>query len=179
MQISVEVDIRNATRGLLLLQKDINRAAVAALNKTGTTARAVAAREISRETSLPVNEVRKRVPLVKANGYTLQAQIKAEPYAPNLIRYSKDTRAAARKRGGVRAKAWRQAKLYKGTFIGNQGRTVFKRVGESRLPIKAVYGPSVPREFIRDHTLTAIQTTVGQRFPLEFDRALGALLRWR
>lgn len=171
LQISVAVDIRSAVGFLDSLTRDVNRAAVAALNRTATTARAVAAREISKETSLPVNEVRKRVPLIRANKATLTAQIKAEPYAPNLIRYG-----ARETKQGVSAKAWGKRKIYRGTFIGNKGRTVFTRVGKSRLPIKAVFGPSVRREFIRDHTLSAIKRTVADRFPIEFNRAMRARL---
>ena len=174
MQISVEADIRGATRGLLLMQKDINTAAVAALNRVAVTTRAVASRSISQQTSLPVNEVRQRVPLVRANKYTLEAEISAKKYAPNLMRY-----AARQTRPGVSAKAWRERKVYRGTFIANKGRTVFKRTTRERLPIEPVYGPSVPRTFIRDETTRAMRSTIDRRFPLEFDRALGALLRRR
>ena len=172
MQIDVQVDIRKATQGLLLMQKDINTAAVAALNKVGITARATAARQISRVSGLPVNQVRQHVPLVRANKWRLQAEISGKPYSPNLIRYS-----ARQTKQGVSANAWRKRKVYRGTFIANKGRTVFKRVGPERLPIKAVYGPSVRREFIRDTTFKAVEQTVDARFPLEFDRALRALLR--
>jgi len=172
MQISVEADIKAATQGLLLLERDINTAAVAALNKVAVTARAQAARSISQQSGLPVNQVRERVPLARANRYTLEAAISARKYAPNLIRYS-----ARQTKPGVSANAWRQRKVYRGTFIANKGRTVFARVGPERLPIKAVYGPSVPRTFIKDETLRAISTTVATRFPLELERALRALLR--
>jgi hypothetical protein len=178
MQIDVRVDIDKETKGLLLFQRDINVATSAALNKVGVTARATAAREISKTTGLPVNHVRQRVPLVRATRYGLTAEISAKPYAPNLIRFTQQSRAQARKGAGVRANAWRKTKVYPGTFIGNKGRTVFAREGAGRdASLKSVRGPSVPREFIRDHTLTAINETVGTRFPLELGRALNALLR--
>lgn len=174
MHIDVRVDVEKAIRGLWLMQRDVNTAATAALNKVGVTARAAAAREISKASGLPVNQVRPHVPLVRANKWSLQCEISAKPYAPNLIRY-----AARQTRAGVSANAWRKRKVYRGTFIANKGRTVFKRIGPSRLPIKAVYGPSVRREFIRDTVTKAIHRTVDQRFALEFERALTALLKRR
>ncbi len=54
---------------------------------------------------------------------------------------------------------------------------MFKRTGKARLPIQSVYGPSVPRTFIRDETMTAITGTIETRFPLEFSRAFAALAR--
>lgn len=174
MQIDVRVDVEKAIRSLWVMQRDVNTAAAAALNRVGVTARAAAAREISKASGLPVNQVRKHVPLVRANKWNLQCEISARPYAPNLIRYS-----ARQTKAGVSANAWRKRKVYRGTFIANKGRTVFKRVGPARLPIKAVYGPSVRREFIRDTVAKAINTTVEQRFALEFDRALTALLKRR
>lgn len=169
-QIDVRADIAKALRDVDALQRNVTRAASAALNRVGTTARAVAAREISAETGLKVSEVKDRLPTVRANRDSLEVIITAKPWAPNLIRF-----AARQTKRGVSANAWRSRKVYRSTFIANKGRTVFKRTGPARLPIAPVYGPSVPRTFIRDRTTGAIRRTVAQRFPIEFDRALRAL----
>lgn len=175
MQIKVNVDVEGALKGLDDLEREYApRATVAALNKVGVTARTEAARQISAETGLPVSQVKKYVPLVKANKWTLSAVISALPWAPNLARFS-----ARQTKQGVSANAWRQRKIYRGTFLGNQGRTAFKRVGKARLPIEPVHGPSVPRTFIGEKTQAAIQRVVRERFALEFSRALQQFLRSR
>jgi hypothetical protein len=170
MQISVKVDIDGALRELNAFQKDIERATTAALNKVAVTARAAAVRSIARETGLKQKEIRERLAIRRATRYEFSVEISAKPWAPNLIRFeAKQTPA------GVSAKPWKQRKVYKGTFIANQGRTVFVRTSKRRLPIKAVYGPSVPREFMRDRSRQVLAATVKERFPLEFNRALAAL----
>jgi hypothetical protein len=172
MQVSVKVDVDRALKALDAIPRNVDRAAATALNRVGTTAHAVAAREISQVTGLKVSEVKRYVPLAKADRNTLTATLSAKPWAPNLIHFS-----ARQTRRGVSANAWRKRKVYKGTFIANKGRTVFKRVGKLRLPIEPVHGPSVPREFVKQHTLDAIRKTVGERFPIEFERALKALAK--
>jgi hypothetical protein len=47
----------------------------------------------------------------------------------------------------VVAQAWGRAKLYKSAFMPARfGKHVFKRKGKARLPIKELYGPSLPKE---------------------------------
>jgi hypothetical protein len=173
MEIDVRCDIDRALKGLALFQKDIDRAAKAALNKVGVTARAEAARAISKATGIKVNEVRTHVPLAKASGQGLTVEISAKPWSPNLIRYS-----ARQTAQGVTANAWgRGRKLYRGTFIANKGRTVFSRVGKERTPLKPIRAGSVRKQFMREQTVKAIETTVAVRFPLEFGRAINALMQ--
>ena len=50
----------------------------------------------------------------------------------------------------VKVKKTSGVKLVKGAFIGNNGRTVFKRVKDKRLPIKAIKTLSIPQMFNKD-----------------------------
>lgn len=170
----VTLDVKPALRMLEQLQKDTERATVMALNRVAVTVRAEASRSVSKASGMKVSEVKEKMPLVKADRSTLTATIIAKPWSPNLIRYQ-----ARQTKAGVSAKAWGQRKIYPRTFIGNKGRTVFTRVGKARLPLKALHGPSIPREFIKDANLTAMKSVVTNRFPIEFDSAVRSLTRRR
>jgi hypothetical protein len=175
ISISVEADISKALAMLTSLERDlVPRAASAALNRVAVSARAVAVQEIARTTGLTQAEVRQRLDIRTANRNYLAASISAVPWSPNLIRY-----AARQTKAGVSAAPWRNRRVHKHTFIGNQGRTVFVREGKSRLPIKSVRGPSVPKEFMQGYAIKAMQARVAERFALEFDRALKQFMRTR
>ena len=64
-----------------------------------------------------------------------------------------------------------------GSFIGNQGRTVFVRTGKDRLPIKAVNTIDVPQMFNTRRINQAVQRIMQERFATNFDRALRDVLR--
>ncbi len=90
-------------------------------------------------------------------------------------RYSLLSEFAARQtRRGVSAAPWRSRRAFRGSFFisgknGNQ--LVVHRVGKSRLPIKAMYGPGVGREMERDPVKTGILSRISTEFPVEVDRA--------
>jgi hypothetical protein len=175
ISISVEVDIRKAVEMLNALERElVPRAASAALNRVAVSARAVAVQEIARVTGLTQAEVRQHLDIRTANRNYLAASISAKPWSPNIIRF-----AARQTKAGVSAAPWRNRRTHKGTFIGNQGRTVFVRTSRNRLPIKAVHGPNVPREFMQGYALAAMQAKVAERFALEFERALAQFMRTR
>lgn len=175
MRIDVKVDVDQALRKLTALEREIApKAAVSALNKVATSARAEAVRQIARETGIKQSEIRQHLVIRRATRNTLSAQISAKPWSPNLIRYQ-----ARQTKQGVSAAPWRNRRVHKGTFIANQGRTVFAREGKARLPLKPIRGPSVPREFMRDVAMRAMRAKVAERFPIEFERALAQYMRPR
>ena len=169
MEIDVKVDIKEVTRELNRLQRSVIPAATkAALNKTASQVSTVAKRDIAKTVGLPQKTIAPSFKVFKSSIQSLRATVEASGKALNLIRFK-----AKQTRRGVTAKAWGKRKLYPGTFIANQGRTVFKRssVGGhrvKRLPIEPVHGPSVPREFIRARVQRAMQQVVSTKFPKIF-----------
>lgn len=177
MDFSVKVDLAPLEAALRDVPRLAEVAAARALNRVATTARAQASRAISAETGLKVNEVRDHLSLSPArtsSGGETVVTITVPPWAPNLIRFT-----ARQTKAGVSANAWRTRKVYRGTFIANKGRTVFKRVGKARLPIEPVHGPSIPRQFIKGYAMDAIRNTMAERYGIEFERAMTSLLRGR
>ena len=166
MQYDVRLDIAEVKRMLgRELKEEIDKAVPGALNRTATSARVTAIGQINNITGLKKSSIRERLPIYKASRANPEARIVAKPFAPNLINFS-----ARQTKRGVSANAWRKRKVYKNSFIGNQGRTVFARVGKARLPIKALKGPSVPRTFIKQEVESAIRATIQTKFPEEFER---------
>ena len=173
--IQVKVDITGALKFLKVhLPRDVDSAAARALTRTAASARKSAVATIKEQTSLPPKFIRDRLKIRGATGNNLTATITAMPGAPNLARYT-----ARQTKQGVTAKAWKQRKLYRGAFIGNKGRTVFTRVGEARLPIKPLYGPSVRRTFMQDVAQQAMREAIEREFPKHFQSALAGILARR
>lgn len=57
-------------------------------------------------------------------------------------------------RYGVRAKVWGRFQTYKSNFIvASLGGNVFHRTTKKRLPIQRSFGPSIPKEMVKDQTL--------------------------
>lgn len=172
INISVQSNIAEVLRKFEGLQMETGKAVAMALNRTAATARSRATKAISAETGIKQASIREKLQIVRATRTALRAEIQAHKYAPNLIHYT-----ARQTKAGVSANAWRKRKVYKHTFIGNKGRTVFHREGKARLPIKPVYGPSIPRTFMQRTTNRVLRETVAERFPIEFERALKVELR--
>ena len=77
---------------------------------------------------------------------------------------------------GVSAKAWGKRKLYKHAFIGsgrNSGKQlVFGKTRGNPKKLKALHGPSLPREFHRQDMESLFNKKIKTRFPILFKRAL-------
>lgn len=64
---------------------------------------------------------------------------------------------------GVRAKVWGRMKMHKGAFMGPRPGSLalslkghaFAREGKSRKPIRKLFGPSIPKEMVKDKSKEA------------------------
>jgi hypothetical protein len=75
---------------------------------------------------------------------------------------------------GVRAKVWGKHQAYRSAFIiAKYGGNVFHRTSKKRLPIQQMFGPSIPREMVKDQTLAAFE----QSGNAIMDRAMHELAR--
>lgn len=161
VSINIRTNFPEVQRQLDQLQKDIGeKAAVSAVNKTMAKAKTKMGRTIVSEFRVTVGQVRDRLDVEKAKYIRGRAVITAvltgrakrrgmrEERGMNLIAFVEKSVSLAQAR--KRAKAGTLDQLHfqikraggkvviPGAFIGNKGRTVFKRVGKERLPIKAV-----------------------------------------
>jgi len=181
MKISIKHDLDKVAKKLSKIQQEvIPKAARSALNKTATQLTTNAARSISQKTGMKVGQVKKHLLKIRAQANRLQAEVIAKRYAPNLIEYmtaAQIKQAMQRKGQGIKAKAWRKTKVYRGSFVGrgkNSGKLLVlaRRSSASNAKLKALSGPSVPRTFIEKEINRALRDVVRTRWPKNFDADL-------
>jgi|SRR5882672_531659 len=155
IKIDVRLDIAGLKRQFAGLERKIDQAAAAAINRTAEAVRTEAVRAIAAETSIKQKDVRKRIYIRRASKDKLIAYVDAYPYAPNIGRF-----AASQKAAGVSAKAWARRKIYRHSFLLH-GRAVV-RVGRERFPLKGLRGPSVRRTFMQRSVIAGLQAVARQ-----------------
>lgn len=75
---------------------------------------------------------------------------------------------------GVKAKVWGRMQSYKSAFIvAKYGGNVFHRTSRKRFPIQKMFGPSIPKEMVKDQTLETFE----QSGNAVMDRAMHELSR--
>lgn len=166
MKLDVRIDTSGAERMLRQLQGEVRDTAMArTLSRVVDQGRTAMRREISREFNLSQSQVAEKLNVRKPRRdsggvYVLRAELYSRGRnggrSLNLIRFMEKQVSLAegrrRTKAGthgvyVKIKRTGSFKLVKGAFIGNKGRTVFRRVGKERLPIEALQTIDVPQMF--------------------------------
>ena len=147
----------------------VPKATVRALNKVAQQARSAVIKEVSLITGLKQKLVRQNVGLARANRNNFTAVIQARGKPVPLINFG-----ARQLKKGVSAKVGAQRKVYKSAFIkempgGHRG--VFVRRSKNRLPIREMYGPSVPSGFINERSISAMDNIVQTKLAKIFEHA--------
>lgn len=150
-----------------------------ALNKVADQAKVQASREIrAAGYQLKVSVIKAAITLKRANRNTLQAEVIASDHMMPLYAYA----ARRTKKGITVAVRGGQRKLIQNphAFIatlrgGNTG--IFERVvvgGKRvpRLPIRELYGPSIPQAFANKTVQQALVRVVRERFPAILEREI-------
>lgn len=186
MNLSIETNFPQIDRALAALPEQVGRQALArALNRAVDQARVQMQRNIAREFNVSVGYVRARMRVHRAYARG-QVNITAELSAgdgrkrsANIIAFveRKVTLAEAKRRSKagtlnqLRVQVRRgQVRPLPGAFIGNKGRTVFRRVGRARLPIEPVQTIDVGQMFNTRRINAAVVRTIQQRLPDLFAR---------
>lgn len=165
------VDIRVDVLGLVDVQRQLRRlqemeratALSMALNKVAKMARTEADRAIRGRFAVRAGEIRSSMVLITAKRKDLEARLSIfgsptkRGRSMNMVRFleRKVTLAERRrriKRGSEKQLRYRVTKagglrIIPGSFLGNQGRTIFRRTGKSRLPIEPVQVIGVAQMF--------------------------------
>lgn len=188
--LNLRWNIDQVMRDVQGLRADVtDQAAAAALNKTADKARTAMTREITSEFMLQASVVRNVLEVSRASKRLdkLVAVLRAfgssskRGRSLNLIRFLEKSVTLAevrrrRKTGTLNALRFRirkgqGPKMIPGAFVGNKGRTIFQRVGKSRLPIKAVQTIDVPQMFNTRRINARVIELIEREFPIEFERA--------
>ena len=171
-----------------------------ALNKVAQKASAEVTRAITDEYAVKANEVRNAVQVRKATSRRLEARIdifgsaKRRGRSLNLIHFlaayqaagrafktrgskgsQKDLKALAGQLGFLIRKAGGLKKI-DGAFVGNKGRTVFRRTGKERLPIEPLQVIGFSQMFSSRRISQRVMAKIDADLPIEVDRAIARLL---
>lgn len=172
--IRITTNIPAVIRQLDQLHADIARKALtSAINKTMAQAKTAMSREIRSEFNMPASKVNAALRITRASYhggmFTLQATLESPSKrgrSLNLINFG-----ARQTRKGVSFKVKHGSggrKVIPGAFIANDGRTVFIRVGKSRLPIKALQTIGVAQMFNTKRVNARVVSTIKTKFPQIF-----------
>lgn len=150
--MSVRLDIRGDTKAVLkdmekLTKKEIPRATVTALNRTGNAVMSRTARSVARQTKVKAKTIRKRMPKQRANKRTMSFKFRTftqgipvhSQFTPTQLSSNiKTRRARVQGKYGVK---WRGT-TFPGSFVATPRRggkpVVIQRKGQSRYPTKTV-----------------------------------------
>ncbi|MCA1776062.1 MAG: hypothetical protein LC676_10765 [Loktanella sp.] len=134
-------------------ERDAKTAFRRALNHEGRKSYTAVKRALRKQTSIRSATVSKQTRFEGPRGDNLTATIEATGNHLGLVHFKPKQFSY-----GVRAKVWGESQRFPSAFIvGSLGGNVFKREGEGRLPIKRMFGPSIPREMIKDASIKAFE----------------------
>ena len=187
MQITIQTEFPAIAKRLAQLESSVRDKALAStLNKTIAQAKTRMQREIVREYNVTPAYVRERLQVRRATAAASRLKLQAElvggngkKRSANLIRFLERSVSLAQARRRAKDGTLRQLRFkvrrsggpqtIAGAFIGNRGRTVFRRVGKERLPIKAVSTIDVPQMFNQRRINAAVVQSMRENFTRIFD----------
>lgn len=171
-----------------------------AINKVAEKARAEINRAIPQEYAVKASEVRNAVSLRKARSGNLEATISVfgstsrRGRSMNLIHFLSAVQQAGKvmkTRGAKASKADLSAlnrqlgflikrggglRKIDGAFVGNQGRTIFRRTGKARLPIEPLQVIGFSQMFSSRKISTRIMTKIDADLLIEINRSIARLM---
>lgn len=198
--IRIELDgIRSVEQQLQRLQgPELSRALFQALNKVGAKTQTQADRAIRERFNIGRDQVRGSFVFVRArhNGHVPEAVLRIfgsptkRGRSMNVVRFMERRVTLAEARRRVRKGTQRQLrfkilrrggglKTIDGAFLGNQGRTVFRRVGSARLPIEPVQVVGVSQMFNTRVIRERVIGTLRKEYEVEVRRAVDLAIRRR
>jgi len=169
---AIRADLRHVELALADLKHGVPRATTRAINRTLTTVRAAAGREVAADLGVPVRQVTAAMVITKARFTTLRGVISVTGRRIPLINLKATGPEPSRGKGqGVSYSLGGQRRRIGSAFIatlrsGHRG--VFRRIGTSarrsrgawspNLPIVELKGPSIPRVTAKRSILNALKT---------------------
>lgn len=175
--LTLKFNTRDVARRFKAVADRVPHATARALNRAGTTMRAVMAREISRDTGLKVGTVKNELIVTNATPAKTSVRVSVSGARIPLIEFNARGPEPSRGRGrGVTARLKGGRGRYPHAFISTMRsghRGVFQRRGSGRLPIDELEGPSLPWVFrkvspsVREAGVTALAKNLASEINYE------------
>lgn len=177
LKLDVRADVKGITAGLTRYVGEQQKAVVRALNKTAMQARTEAVRSVRDEGyTIKASAIRRSFTIKKARAGQLVVMLTATGRPITLINYGARTT-----KSGVSVNVKNGRKMLRHAFIAtmqNGHKGVFERIGKehkkvkrngktirSGLPVKELFGPSIPQSLANDAVNKAIMAKIRQKFP--------------
>jgi hypothetical protein len=134
------------------------------LNYIGDKARTKVVRATAERVGLPYRDIRQAIATFRASPRGLAYELNARGGYLTLRRFN-----PTQTRTGVTARPWGRRQEFRGGFIVRSlPPLAFVRVGRSRLPIRAIYGPAIPIEMLRGEVPAQSFETARAEAPARF-----------
>lgn len=180
--VTIQHDLKKLKQQLNTLETKVApQATIRTLNRVAESAKVASARHIAPQMNSRQAAVKRRIETQRATFKRLWATLVARDRALQLIEFvvgsKKPTQQPGGKRGLVKAKVYGKTRTLTDAFIaprrtGDSKTTVYIRKSKKRKPLKLLYGPGIMQLFRQKENDTIMQTTVRERFPIEFARNL-------
>lgn len=150
-----------------------------ALNRTVTSVASSVRKEVRSQYNIKAGDINQTITKVKANRSSLTATVysKGSPIPLDRFKISPKTVQPKRKKPikvGVKKGG---LKTTVGAFVAEiNGIKVFQREGKKRLPVKRLYGPSVPQMLGGQEVVNRINTQGAEMFNRRLDHDINRLL---
>ena len=146
----------------------VDKALPSALNRALGLTKTRVKRRIAQKTGVAQKQITGLIRERKASRNSLQASMTIRAKTPNAIRFG-----AKEQRRALSHRSFRKVIKNKTGFIGNSGRTAFRREPSAkRLPIRPVYGPNVARAFGAPKNMAVYQRFARIVLAREFNKRL-------
>lgn len=153
MEIQLTFDDSKVTANIARLKQQAPIAIARALNKSVASGRTVMAREMSKDLGIKVGDVRDKIAVTEATSQRQWARLETKGKRIPLEAFSATGNIPSRGKGrGVSYRLGAQRKRIATAFRAHMasGHTgVFRRTGTKRLPIIELFGPSLPKVFLK------------------------------
>jgi hypothetical protein len=171
LRIVTSGTVANIVSPMASLASETGRKALAlAINHTLARAETQVKRALVKQTGLKAGAVKAELKRFSANAGRLEGEIKGSGRYHALAEFG-----ARRTAAGIKAAPWNTARVFPSTFfVQRYGANVFKRTTRHRFPVKALYGPAIPKEMVKDAARQSFEQTVEARLP---DRVAHELTR--
>lgn len=147
-------------------------AARMALNDTGRQVNTQVKRALVKQSGIKYGAINKGVKQEFATNARLEFKIIGTGKHFGLTDFG-----ARQTKRGVSAAPWAKRRIFPSTFFAKKlGNQVFVRTGKARLPIKKLYGPSIPREMVRDQVPITFKTMATTILPTQIRKQFARLM---
>jgi Prophage minor tail protein Z (GPZ) len=178
LSIRVDVDTKPVLAILGALQAPaLNQVAALALTDTAENAQVALTKQLRPLTGLPSREIKKSMIVAPARPERLRAAVIVSGRPIPLIRFG----ARESRKGGVSVRIGGKVETYTRAFIatmpGGGHRGVFERKTKARLPIRELWGPSLPGMVRRSDVLPPLVVFMNDRLVANLHRQLDRRVR--